>query len=469
MKISRIALAIAILVGFVGVSSQPTRAQSFSSYVSGITMQNLSDKSATVNVAYYDQSGVSVASTTDTIPAFGVKDYVVIPTEDGFNGSAVISASERVGAVSTLRGDNRGRGAYVGVSEGSTEIVLPLLMKNWGSSQWYTWFAVQNIGGSDTDIEVKYAACGSPVTKTGIKPSSMVTFDQKTESCLTGTQVLTSAVVKSTNGQPLAVVVAQESTVVNSSLVSSGFASGDTNPVVPLMNSNNPDTSGWRTAISVFNMSSSGSTNVTMTYVKASDGSTCTETQSIPAQQSKVFAGNNLIVSPPAGVTTNCPIGQRLVGSAYVSGNSANHPLVATVNQDRGSLSSAYGALSPTNGTPKVIFPQIQDRNGASSQWASSIMVMNVSNHTVYVKCTFANTSYAPTSGPLPSYKAWEDLQRDKISSGYVGSGQCTAYTNSSYTTVDNTAKIVAVANIRGTGTGLFDLMMSYEGINVTP
>ena len=461
-------LVILSLLASLLLDTSQTQAQSFVSYVSGITMQNLEEADAQVTVNYYNQSGVSTHQTTDTIPKFGVKDYATIPTSSGFQGSVVISSTKKIAAVSTLRGDNKGRGAYIGMSSGATTAVLPLLMKNWGASNWNTWFAVQNIGSGDANITVDYAACPGTSDKTvsGIKPNSMVTFNQGAETCFTSSRVLTSAVV--TSNQPIIVVVSQESTIVNSSLVSQGFTVGDTNPVIPLMNSNNPDTSGWRTAISVFNMGSSD-TSVTITYVKSSDGSTCTETQVIPAKQSKVFAGNNLIVGAPTGVTLTCPVGQRLVGSAYVSSNTTNQPLAVTVNQDRGSLSSAYAGFSPTAATPKVVFPQIQDRNGATSQWASSFMILNVGSNTTYVKCTFANTTYTAQSGALGSYKAWEDLQRGKISSSYVGSGECTAYTNSSYTNVDTSAKIVGVVNIRGTGSGLFDLMMSYEGINVTP
>jgi len=467
MKILRLFLVLVLALGILGVRSDLAKAQSFVSYVSGITMQNLSGSSATVVVTYYDQLGTPVYSTTDTIPAYGVKDYATIPAASGFKGSAIISSDQVLGAVSTLRGDNKGRGAYVGVSQGSSPVVLPVLMKDWGSSLWNTWFSVQNTGNADANITVDYAACAgtSDATANGVKPGAMVTFNQKTTACL-GAKAFTSAVVTGT--QPLAIVVAQESTVVNSALVSSGFTTGSTNPVVPLMNSNNPNTTGWRTAITLFNMGDVDTT-VTMTYVKASDGSTCTETQTVPSKTAKTFAGNNLIVDPPAGVTITCTKGATLVGSAYVSANTANQPLVATVNQDRGSLASAYGALAPTAGTPKVVLPQIQDRNGASSQWASSLMVMNVGSGSTYVKCTFANTSYTATSGELLSYKAWENLQRDKIAPGYVGSGECTAYTSSAYTTIDTNAKIVAVVNIRGTGTGLFDLMMTYEGLNVQP
>jgi len=90
------------------------------------------------------------------------------------------------------------------------------------------------------------------------------------------------------------------------------------------MNSNNPNSTGWRTAISVFNLGTVDS-NVTITYLNAKDGATCTETSSVPHGAAKVFAGNNLINTPPAGVTSTCTLGKTIIGSAYISGNSASH------------------------------------------------------------------------------------------------------------------------------------------------
>jgi len=468
MKICRMLLVFALVFAFLSTNVTPSEAQTFSQYVSGVTIQNLLPTQTTVVATYYKQDGSIGGTTTDTIDGYGVKDYATVPVDTGFKGSLVLSSGNQIGAVSTLRGDNKGRGAYTGATMGAQSVTLPILMKNWGSSNWDTWFAVQNVSSEEATVEVDYAACPDSVDDSAtIPPNSMVTFDQDDEACLTDpdNKLMTSATV--TSDQDIAVVVVQESSVVNSSLVSSGFAGdGSTEPVIPLVNANNPTKTGWRTAISIFNQGDL-STDVTLTYIRT-DGSTCEESHTINSKQSVGFAGNNLIIGTPDPADLTCPIGEKLVGVAYVSENSASQPLVATVNQDRGGLSSAYGSLSPDIGTPKVFFPQIQDRNGALNQWASSFMVMNVGGDTTFVKCTFANSSYSPESSALDSYSAWENLQRGNIAAGYVGSGECTAYTDATYTTIDTAAKIVAVVNVRGTGNN-YDLMMSYEGMNVAP
>ena len=309
MKKLNMLFAFFILFALIGISPDNANAASFTSYVSGITMQNQTGSTANVSIMFYNTSGTVVDTVSDSIPMYGVVDYSTVPAPSGFTGSAIISSNVEIGAVSTLRGDNKGRGAYSATKTGDTSVVTPILMKNWGSSQWNTWFSVQNVGDADTNIYVDYAACTGTINKQalGVKAGASATFDQKTETCFPTSKTLTSAVV--TSSEPIAIVISQESTIANASLVSSGFPSGDPSPVIPLMNSNNPTTTGWRTAISVFN-DGTLSTDVTMTYVKT-DGTTCYETQTIASKESKIFGGNNLITGVSDGHTLTCPIGAR--------------------------------------------------------------------------------------------------------------------------------------------------------------
>lgn len=464
MKTIRVILVSLLVFVTLGVAVKPIEAQQFPSYVSGITIQNLSGGTANVRVSYYTGGGgAPVHETNDSIAPYALKDFAAVPVTSPFQGSVVISSDQPIGAVSTLRGDNKGRGAYVGSSSGSTSVAVPFIMKNWGRSAWNTYFSVQNIGSSNATVTVDYAACpGANNAQAVVKPNNMHVFAQANEACL-GVKNLTSALV--TSDQPIVLVSSQESSAVNSSLVSNGFASGSVDPVIPLVNSNNPNVNGWRTAISLFNLGDQA-TNVTLKYVSTDGVTTCQETHTINPKASAEFAGNGFITGNSA---LSCPVGQRFIGAAYVVTNSANQPLVGTVNQDRGSLASAYGTFNRSVGTPKVALPQIQDRNGSASDWASSFNVMNAGTAPTFVKCTFANTAYTVKFGQIAPLGVKEDLQRGKIAPSYVGSGECTAYTDASYTTIDSSARILAVVNVRGMGQGLFDLMMSYEGINVNP
>lgn len=474
MKAVRALVLLAIIVAALGISSGSVAAEAYASYVSGITMVNLSSSSASVVVTYYRggtgaDAGVVADTIPDTIAGNGVKDYAAIPVSN-FRGAIVISSTQPLAAISTLTGGGLARGSYVGVQSGATSVLLPFLAKNHGSGQWNTFMAVQNTGSVDTTVTVDYASCaGTDNGSALVKPGSSVIFDQKTTACLANG--ITSAVVTS-SGEPIAAVVSQESTIKNTALVSNGFGAASASLVIPLVNANNPNTSGWRTAITIMN-NGAVPTTLKLTY-KRTDGSTCTETQTIPSKASKVYAGASLTSSPPpAGVTTTCVAGAKLIGAAYVAvpaDNSAGVPIVAIVNQDRGSLGSAYTSSDPTTATPRISMPLIMDNNGAG-QWGTSFNIMNVGTATTYVKCVFSGaTTYVATSGPsgLAANGVFEDLQRGKLGGPKISSATCTAYTSTAYTTIDTAAKIVGVVNERGlVGNG--DLMLSYEAFNSIP
>lgn len=293
-------------------------------------------------------------------------------------------------------------------------------------------------------------------------------FNQKTTTCLPNG--VTSAVLTSSTENILA-VVDQESTVTKTSLVSSGFAAGSITPVIPLVNSNNPTSSDWRTVITIMNMGTVA-TNVKLTYVR-DNGTRCTETQTIKAKQSNAFAGATLQLGPAAGVQTTCQKGARLVGSAFVAtaaDNSAKQPLVAVVNEDRvqagSNMAGAYGGFDPLAATPRVVMPSIMDTFGAG-KWESSFYVMNVGTKTTYVKCTFAGSTYKVQKS-LAAMASFVDLQGTKLGAGKTSAADCKAYTSSAYSTVDPSAKIIGVVNVRAKA-GQGDYLYTYEAINAKP
>ncbi len=130
--------------------------------------------------------------------------------------------------------------------------------------------------------------------------------------------------------------------------------------------------------------------------------------------------------------------GQRFIGSAQVTSNSANQPLVVIVNQLLPNRNGeSYSGFDPSLATNKVVMPLIMDRN---SGYFTGFNVMNVGTTSTTVTCTFTGTSYTVT-GTLNQGQALTDLQSGKIANGYVGSGTCTA---------SGSGKIVAVVNELG-------------------
>lgn len=442
-------------------------AQMFSSYTSSLSIQNLSSTEAIVSFTYYyggtaSNAGDIASTATETLEAHGVMDVVSLPSSP-FKGSVVISSSQPIGSVSTLNGSNKGRGAYVGSTSGSTNVVLPFMMHEWGSGGWNTYFSVQNVGNSDATVNINYNSCAPAVDNTiVIEPYSMAIINQAIEPCMIG-RVMTSAIL--TSDQPIVVVVSQESTRVNSALVSNGYSTGSTNPIIPLVNSNNPPTpigTGWRTAISMFNLNPALDTEVTLKYVRK-DGFECQETRVIRANSATEFGGNAFILGAPE---LTCPVGEYFVGAAYVTENSADVDLVATVNQDRGTLASSYSSFNMDDGTPIVAFPRFVNQYGGFEDWDSTFTIMNVGLANTYVKCVYTDAAYESVLGMLEPFGVDEDLPRYDLPQNYSGAGVCTAYTDETYTTVDAAAKIIGVVNTRGHGDNN-DLMMTYEAINV--
>lgn len=435
MKLVRLFSVLMIVALALGLSYSQVMAQKFS-YTAGIQVQNLEGSTATISLVFYKMDGSVEATVNDTISANGSKTYFPLGVSAGFNGSAVISSDKRVAAVVNVLGNNGAAAAsYVGSSSGNTTVSLPLLMK--GNSGFDTWFNVQNVGTSNASVTITYSD-GTTASAT-ISPNTSKTFNQAAE---THSQKVFSATL--TSNQPIVAAVIEESSSVM--FAYSGFTGGSPTPVMPLINANN---AGYITGMQIQNVGSS-STTVTVSYTPSSAGTACQETQTISAGGSATFA----LAAFANGANSNCAAGQRFIGSARVTSNSTNQPLVVVVNQLLpGRNGEAYNGFDPANATSKVVMPLIMDRN---SGYFTGFNVMNVGSTSTTVTCTFTGTSYS-VSATLAPGQALTDIQNGKIADRYVGSGTCVA---------SGGGKIVAVVNELGPS-GTADQLLVYEGINV--
>jgi len=452
MKSLRFMLILFLVVAGLGISHSPAKAGAFT-YTSSINVQNLENATATITLHFYNQDGTeNVTPVEDTIGPLGSKVYFPIPANTGFNGSVVIESTTQIASVSNIHGNNYAANAsYVSSSQGYTKILIPLLMK--GNSGYNTWFNVQNAGNGDAFVKVTYSDGTSVTPASPIKLGAAMTFDQAAEA---SHPKVFSAIVESTNGQLLAATVVEESTKIM--FAYNGFGTTANNPVMPLVNSNN---AGYQTGIQIQN-SGTLSTDVVVTYKPSLFGSTCTETQTIPAGQSKTYALYPFAGVPLPGMTTTCVGGTKFVGSAKVTTNSASQPLVAEVNQFKGTLNGgAYDGFDPTTASANVVLPLIMNAN--SGYW-TSINLMNVGGATATVTCTF--TAYG--SVPLPTLT--KTLAPDEGISFLQAAGDefgATKYIGSATCSAPGT-QIVAIVNELGAST-VADQLLVYEGINPTP
>jgi hypothetical protein len=434
-----------ILVAFGGVGHVQAVSQPFSS---GFQVQNLASTDAEITITLYNQDGSVAAEVTDTVPGNGSVTYDTLDALDttvptGFNGSAIISSSERVAAivnvvspdVATL---NLGE-AYVGFEAGSQNVSLPLLFKQ--SNGFSTFFNVQNVGDAPASVTVTYQP-GNIQETASIPVGAAARFDQDDNNDIPAGFAGSATI---TSDQDIVAAVVQVSS--SSALAYNGFTQTSAEPLFPLINANN---AGFITGISLQNAGNQA-TEVTVSYTPSTAGTACTETQTVQPGEAGFFAVNAFSSS---GSGENCADGETFVGSAQVTANSTNQQLVAIVNQLnlQTNKGGAYAGFDSGAGTSTVVYPLIQDRLFG---FFTGISLVNVGAAATTVTCTYSNSS-ATQSETLEPGETFTAVQSDAIADGYNGSGVCQA---------SDSGQIIGIAN-QVLVAGTRDTFFVYEGIN---
>jgi len=452
-RIVRILLVAALLFGtFAVMQPQVAQAQTqFPAYVSGIQVANLdTTAAASISITAYKasdgtQDGQPLADSID--PGASKSYFPISNVQQGFSGSIVISSNKSVAAISNILSSSFSAGAaYVGRAGGSNTVLLPLLNKNNGG--YFTWFSVQNAGGSDANITIDYSSSLPNVTAT-IRPGAAKVFYQAQEN-----HDVPRFAATITSNQPIVAAVIQENP--KTMFAYTGFSSGATNPVFPLINANN---SGYVTGLQIQNAGTQA-TQVTVTYKPSPNGqggtigTECTETQTIQPGNSNTFALLAFLRDDgDASTTDNCADGVRFIGSAQVTANSTSQPLVGVGNQLLPNVNGeAYGAFSQADGGRTVVLPLIMDRN---SGFYTGFNIMNIGTAATDISCSFSNSSVTVSASGVQPGAAMNDIQFNKLANGYVGSATCTG------SAAD--AKLVAVVN--ELKSGAVDNLLVYEGI----
>ncbi len=442
-------LAALLLAGML-LLPQPTLASTIGSYDSGFQVQNLDEaQAATVEIIFYNQDGTIEQTLNDVIGAGSSTTYYPLTVSAGFDGSVVISADREIAAIANVIGDTTQGSSYSGFTEGAETVSLPLINKNnFGID---TWFNVQNTDTtSAVDVTVTYSGTTCSETAT-IQPGAAYRFDQAVNSCLSDGYV-GAATVSATGGSIVATVLQVAS---NGLFAYNGFTSGSPNPVFPLISAN---VFGFHTGMQIQNQGDS-STSVTVTYRPApggGNGTECTETKTISSGASATFTLYAFSLS--GSTSSTCNFGEYFVGSAEVTGNTTDQPLVGIVNQtnfvDRG---SAYNSFDPGTATAELVMPLIMD---AYSIW-TGYNVMNVGTNST-VTCSYSGlaSSFDDTQ-TLDTNEAMNVVQLSSgfpanTPGGYVGSATCTA---------TGGGLLLGVVNQAKTG-GTGDSTLTYEAFN---
>ncbi len=438
-------LAIALVLVILPVSG--VHAQLPAAYESGIQIQNLAAEEGDITLTFFNLQGFVVGIATEKIDPNGSLNFYrgTMPITPGFDGSVVVASNVPTAGISNLVGLQAGNkpityGAFSAFSEGSPTVFLPTLMKN--NYGYDTFFYVQNLGEADATVNIAYSD-GLNIQLTGIKPGAAKAVRQ-TDEAHAG-KVFSATL---TADQDIAVTVAQTGPTL---LTYNGFGAGTVYPIMPLFQANNY---GYVTGIQIQNAGGM-TTEVTVEYTPVV-GTACTETQSIPAGESRTF-GLAAFQGTAAGSTCKK---EQFVGSAAVKTNSQSQPLVAVVNQLNSgeSKGGSYNAFDPAAGKGKLLFPLIMDRNwGYFTGWS----IVNVGGADIPaggVKCQILENGVLVKtfdSPAIPVNGAWTMDHNKKIADGFVGSAVCTT-----------TGTVIGVLNQLGPLPGI-DVLLVSEAILV--
>ena len=427
-------MVVSILLLTMVLMIVPAAFGQISSYQTGFQVQNLSDTdTANIVVVYYNQDGTEDSQASQAIDPGSSFTFFPVSASAGFDGSVVISSDQPVAAITNILGDGLAFGAsYESFSGGTETVSLPLIMKD--NSGFNTWFNVQNTGSAPVDVAISYSDSTCSDSVTGLQPGAAETVPQDTHSCLPAGYV-GSATVTAAGGSVVATVLQVGPDTL---FAYNGFTGGSMAPVMPLINANN---AGFITGVQVQN-AGVAATDVTVDYTPTpGNGTACSETKTVAPGASATFALYAFTLSgDPAPGTNDCALGATFIGSGTVS-QSGSEPLVGIVNQLNiaAAKGAAYNAFDPAAASDSIVMPLIMDRN--SGFW-TGFNIQNVGAGAATVTCDFVQSNgtnnSSVTSPSLASGEAWNHLQLNQLSDGWVGSANCSGGAGSSLLGVVN-------------------------------
>jgi len=455
--------ALVLAMVLVLSPAKQASAQQGVKWTTGFQVQNLGQGAATVTIQLIDTTGTTVAtinSSNDPVSPNPIaqgsnRTYFPVPLVSGsFNGSAIISANQPIAAILNILGNSgvTGQpyysGSASGISKGSTDVMLPLILRN--NSGISTWFAVQNVGTAPATISVQFNALAgtsyTATTPTTVANGASYTFDQSTDANL-GSLFVGSARVTST--QPLAVIVNQVGKNVGKQtmLTYTGFPadSGSNSVALPMVLQG---IGGVGSGISVQNTGAVPA-NVTITYTPnlIAGGAT-------PAPDKFTLGlGGSL---PVQKMSTNPA--DKYIGSALVTTDSASQTVVVIVNQVSSVTGSAYEGVNTSSATPKVSLPLLMTNNGIYT----SVQCMNVGGTPTTITINYNPNGiaggYTPSNYVSPTTigaNGSVNVTQNYAPNVYIGGGLVTTSPESN---------IVCIVNQLKPNAG--DALTTYDGIN---
>lgn len=358
--------------------------------------------SATVNVNYYGQDGVSDATDTISLNPYGSREFAsgTLPVGDGWVGSVVLSSDRELAALTNIiwsggqYGDGTTAGAYAGVSAPGMSLYFPYVSRVLNVR--FSTVTIQNAGTGNAAVQVSYydsngALIAGPYADT-IGEGRSKTYDLSTP----GGNVPNlpspfNGAVVATADKPIAGTVTTHWKKYSSAY--EGFASGSNTQYLPsVYRKNRIDIGmGWirHSNILVQNLSGSAADVDIDFYPTGSTSSALHLDDTIPANSSHEY--NTRFGTPglfdPSVFETG--LGNDFDGSVVVQ---ADQEIVAISHTfwTRLETASTYKGMPGGAGEVFMAWQPRKKVGGAWLQWAK-LVIQNLSGSTANITLTYYN------------------------------------------------------------------------------
>ncbi len=454
-RLTRVMVILSVLAAMMAVFGGAAYAFPGGTWVSGVTVANLSSELATVNIKFYKQDG-STALDFDagTIAANKAKTWY-LPTQvsglpDPFIGSAVVSSDKEIAAIVNTQfpsgSDPMRVGTSTGVGTPTETVYATQLMKNYGG--WNSYCAVQNTGSTEaTGVQVTYYDADGNVEDTdtqNIAAYASYIFDQSDDSELA--DGMYSAKFVGDSSHPLAVVCNfyNSGAAADSSQFHSynGLGAGGTTLYIPRVVKDYYD---YQSGLKIQNVGSEA-LDVTVTYTFGGTDYTQTSPSIGPGQSWGPYMGSEAqLPSSMAGVS-------QVSGSAIVAINSpnANKQIIATINEDNrvdpAGRGVTYEAALESDATASLVFPQVTSEYYG---YCSGVQVQKVSSGTASCTASFSAmgsiSAFDETFSLTDSDPSWDIFAPN--GSGMVAGVENDNY-NGSVTVSCPGAEVIGISNL---------------------
>jgi len=355
-----------------------------------ILVQNLSTSPATVHVDFYNTTGTNTGF--KEIASLGGEQTTTFdqryssgdPGTDPFQGAAILSADQPIGAVVQVVRTSGSGGvnsyeAYNGVGTAAGTIQAPLILRgiNSAGKVWNTTMAIQNISTSSTaSVQVDFtpAGIGTADTENYTIPAGGTWYLAQKDQTGLGTSFFGSAIISAGAGEEVAVVVTSGTSDGSLLIVYPSYASGSTNVYLPgAMKNILSMGDNYFTSMTIVNMGGSGDPDpiVSVEYQAQTGTSsgpynvTVANATTIDMRTDSAITSGSFMGAVKLTSTNGTPIAAMLNtrGDNAVSGAAK--------------YASTYGGIS--SGVTTAFVPYLLKYiNSAGYSWSTTILLQNL-------------------------------------------------------------------------------------------